>query len=120
MMDGLRGGDAAPRMDGGREAAVGYVLAVSGVGLMTVIEDRLVEFEKRRGRTSRMGDGSGVRGKEARDVGKYVLGERTVFVCGISKRRFFGLSDAFFAVVVVASEALIDSICSGGVGGRDR
>lgn len=80
-MDGLAGGEPAPRMDGGREAAVGYVLAVSGVGLMTVVEVRLVEFEKRSG----LGDGNGVRGKEARDVGRYMLGERTAFVCGISR-----------------------------------
>lgn len=83
-MDGLAGGDA-PRMDGGREAPDGYVLAVKGVGLMTAVEDE-VELERRGGLGSRMGVVSnGVVSKEPRDVGGYMLGEKIASVCGISR-----------------------------------
>ena len=107
MTEGLAGGEA-PKMDGGREATDGYVLAVSGVGLMTVVEDGSDELESSGGRGSEMEE-------EARDVGGYMLGERAAFVCGISRWRFTGFLDPFFMWVGV-----MDSNFSDGIGGRVR
>jgi hypothetical protein len=71
-------------MDGAREAPVGYVLAVSD-GLTTVAEEELVEFKSRGGWGSRTDDADGGLGREVRDVAGYMLGDMTVFVCGISR-----------------------------------
>ena len=86
------------------------MLAVRGVGLMTVVDEGPDELERNGGRGSGMED--------ARDVSGYMLGERAA---GISRWRFAGFLDPFFTCVGVASEAgILDSIFSGGIGGRER